>query len=1472
MFVFHRNRKKKILIKSENLINNSNILLNLENKENNESSFITIEKILINPENELNKIEKNLIKKRIELYEKESFKIESKIEIVKKIKTGLYLLIGTGILASTGILGVSAAGIASSGLSFLPGVESLFSFQIPLIILVSNSVIDDYSNSYIKDESILLSILKNTGKLSIKVFLSFYLPGYINHDSITDFLSTSFFLGITTNILNISENKINLEFDKFFYSKEEFEKQNLRLWIANKINSEENYELINEKILKKNNYSFNELNSIGYSMYYTNYDLKKITAMKNINENKNFINKMYQIAITTGLTAILMNLTTRILNKISGGIGDDLTKKLDSFGGEATYGYIVMNYLIRPIFNKYLSMALITGSITFINFIKKFKKKYYLNENQEKIMGDIMQERNKFNITFSYAWNFLWESLLITGQNISYQIINKIFNDIETTSFEYFQQFSINIQDEFTKQIESGTLTPVNAINAIINEKDSDFLMKKLGVNINEKNETIIKLEEKSQSSFFYDFFINTSAFISRHQWNTEVIDKHINNIIELEEQSEQRIKNRLNQNKPINNSDILFKNMEENINEIKNNLNNKNYDDCLNKIPIDKTTINYEEKGIINTIDNLIIKNEFNDILNSSKTYNEILNKIQFLYDNYKNIEMYNLNSLNNPLKTYMNIRDLIIEQQIKEGIIILEKDLNNLKIETENFMIDTMQINESINLYKKNVIDETNLWFKKAKTNEFTNNLSFSTDINFNFSISTIEEAQVNINKIKSSYIIYNQLHAKSLGPDSWKIDNKNLDKRLESDKPKGTNEEIYNYHVKKLKEELIEFNNYMSLSEENENLKNTNIIIPKNIKNLNDFSQAKKASIIGQRISWIIIDTMKSDDSIINGIENEKIAFLCLLFQNPLAYKQIKHNTEISDFIDLTSNNYESFRNLFIENKNLFYKELLASDSTFILKTNNFFNLLKWWGIEHNELETIKINKSISYSFKPDFFKLQKEYIENIEIKKYANPTIMLDLNKELNTQENKINYINQYSLGIKNWIKFFLNQNDAKEYISLLYKIQNNQNNISKNDIYKIDNLISRFQYDSKESILTLSKYNLELYVPYLLGLNLNDNRPSLIQFFGYEIMNINKVPENYSMINIENIVSTFKNYYEHVFGISLPNTSEIINDINVQNQFDLLKPTGEIYKLFQQDGKEILNRSLKEFNSKTSYDTGNPLTSYLSMFTAVIASCDVTKTTTNNMIKILKNFGEENVSDNSSINLSELSWKIIKENILEPIKNDEINENGMISENFKLNNNLTKLFNEILNGNISYLLQPNLFNNELLNITPELYRTIMFGRNEGLVRNLLNKYLHRISYSKMGFSTTLDSDYYKNFNSENFKSISGMNLSEEKYKEIWPNINILNNSLFGNSLNQNDISIFGMDEPYNSFINDQLLEFNKLTIGERILTIYNKTYIIPTISGEKILDFIDKKPITTTLLSSGIGLLMTKYSLKFLLSH
>ena len=565
--------------------------------------------------------------------------------------------------------------------------------------------------------------------------------------------------------------------------------------------------------------------------------------------------------------------------------------------------------------------------------------------------------------------------------------------------FETYFNFDSKYIKKITKKgyIFSGLIyTNVYEINYIFNSSSYD------------KSKTDFHLKKKNNKKYIKDNTsklndIDKELFMKKYEEDKE---KQKNKLSELKKEKNKKIKQteKDNLNKILSSIDLELSKLK---NDYKNNLlqiEKKHYSDLkLELDPIDKTK--KENKKIMQDImnknndilisKNVYLKHEFDR--NYSSLINDYNNRIDIKYDEIKNKELINnesINKIKSELKKLKSELKIIKRENIKLTIPINKKEKQ--KINTN------LSKNKSIKKNIRRIIDKINIklelfdyeLIENKSVTEFQINNIKNTLIKLILKLK--EFNLVNLNRYLNEYDNINNLSLisstnefkllinnslKYLSVDLSNLNNENMNligklMNLNFNKIKNikfeNNDDYKKKYKKKIKDLDDNFEKLNILMNEKRKIEKEKMIIfkGKNNENIKVDDMSKKTLSLLDKMNWVVIDpgvnsllTMLSNDektkmtysksNYINSTKRKKTLIQIQKIKNEkitkIENKLTKENLRLK-----TSNNYKTF-NEFVTLKMKIHNELTK------LYNDSRLNKLKWYSfINTKRTETNLINK--------------------------------------------------------------------------------------------------------------------------------------------------------------------------------------------------------------------------------------------------------------------------------------------------------------------------------------------------------------------------------------------------------------------------------------------------------------------------------------------------------------------------------
>ena len=702
----------------------------------------------------------------------------------------------------------------------------------------------------------------------------------------------------------------------------------------------------------------------------------------------------------------------------------------------------------------------------------------------------------------------------------------------------------------------------------------------------------------------------NNNNEIDKEEFGYELNQSSENNLSFNKDEKEKKIITKINKNGIFTSFDTSNNNC-----LVNNNTHNDEIDNEWNNPKINFDGISNISKAIStdgNLSEYVITANNNNNLkyyCNDQNMLNNIMNNNNLNNEQKKqknNIILSNNNQIENPSlinkKNDLNIKynNYILEnKKIKKSLILQQILLNEMKKEIENLKIEKTKIQNEFNIEKKNT--------KKEYENKLKNIIKEKDKL-----IDIIKNQKKEIN-------IINKLNNEK------KDEIEKLSKNIEK-----INDKNKNLNIEKEEEKFINDENYKNILTEKIN-------IIKELQNKN-------------------LDLIKEKD-----ILNLKIIQLSDKKQKELNNKN-QQNLNISNFIELIDNIYETFKKISINIKN-FYTNFSINDNNKIIFKNlkDYIDNINFDNNENISLMDKLVNINDFNNIMKSEIDLLLKYFKNIIIDNKNIINNNNDINNNLfNFENGQNNIINNNSINYKK----YLNAN--------LFKKISIKNNNFKNKKNYASFSTTNISENNKMFFRNNSNTNINNYK------NINENNDEIINFHNNGKMYNNSIYLKNNLLEKNSVV-----YKSNLYPF---NEEHSLNkSINDNNKFKL-NYNKIIYKILKGKERKYINinfnSKVKEVSDLIKNKGSNKLITANKLLTG-----EFSKNYRKLKLPRLKDFNVNNsinlypsISDKSG-NISSLSNNISNRNhvdsqILRPIYKHSSGINSFKNQNFTFENNPT----------------------------------------------------------------------------------------------------------------------------------------------------------------------------------------------------
>ena len=903
----------------------------------------------------------------------------------------------------------------------------------------------------------------------------------------------------------------------------------------------------------------------------TNYEMFIISAENSTEENKNFFDKKFIVAIIINNQCISTNNEKCVPTKITKENINVSLKQIDEIDfknypiplclfnitdndvitslkcPEKLQTSIIQNmildlYFFRPPAIKRPDK--IRGNIT----IKKWREndKFFIHE----LNGGICDVSDSFDSFCTTEMNstldlngILLNYFEIATTNITFDDDNSFYKIKNTTLIDVSKDFE-NV-DENSYEIVLNKI--ISKLNLKFKEEFSNEQFKilyKLSKNMTENERRNLNEKEKFSAE---EELVNVKHFggvktmiklKNEIKLNLESMKAMSNLIIDETEKEISNLKEFSNVGEVLNSLIILSKSGNEMLLELYKKIN-----ECFENFPL------FINDNITNLF-NIIVFNDLSEIFSFSvENVNfpvSILNESFILNENLE--KNYNEN-----------------ENEMKKNIENLNLNIKNF-FEKENFLVENIfkkieKLNEIL-LSSKSKISEISTYFSNYSSFSFVDVIRNSENVLMNFK----NEKKIIFDKIKNIFFLFENGIKNSIEKEEkiienllLKIENKNV--LINATQEQNENFKLNLQNVKKNINEIIKKNKEKIENEINLNFdfneKNYFEIIENSIKNANKFDN-------NEFYDKNYCETMK------NFKENFTKIFV---FMNKIKKEEFLLNENLNDFFNENFNDFQNEIENLIKNENENFLNDFNKIKNDFIKENNlneiFLNLTIFFSEETLENLLKIFNENFEFSLEKIQIEIEKnknlsfEYFEAIKNLSKENSYILKLLKKYKNDKTNIKNRIKQDDLYLyfQNFVDTINSKSITEGYLTKYFNYKNNfqesKNFLSndflnsiKNEYYKINKI--------KDSLNKIKNDDFFFDFPDLNFIDknikkINDFKEKLNKFFSEEKFNDFILPKiNEFKINklneIENINLNIENYHNEIKN----KTQKIQNDF--QNDF------------------------------------------------------------------------------------------------------------------------------------------------------------------------------------------------------------------------------------------------------------------------------------------------------------------------------
>ena len=855
--------------------------------------------------------------------------------------------------------------------------------------------------------------------------------------------------------------------------------------------------------------------------------------------------------------------------------------------------------------------------------------------------------------TTCYASHYVGYNVTSTNNHLNLQPINM---DNYTSNFDLLYY---NIYSQFSND--------VNSYNNILQQLSNPLeLLKENIINKNKNNNYLNGLTENIQSIINEKLGTNllTASYNYYKNEITQKLPTELNDILEYWK----------------NVYDKLYDDLNSNINSFESSINefplfssfyyalysqNLSYDYSYSIINQFKNDFNYTMKYYYNTI-----------LSKVNKTFSYILNNIPTNEKPFDEILIIRTNEIK---QSYNNLINQI--QASKNEILQLQKQLNTLKVNENDFFLSNSYIVQNIDNIKQQI------GIKIALITQLSNDNPKDTSEELFVARFYLENAQ-NGKQIKENYEPINKATFIDFQNDVyqdlikkiWEIDQKEL--------------------INNIKNVLINSNEQLSNSFKYEKEKYINILQEKIYK------EYYTKEDLDKQINEIYTNGLKNLDenskNVIYGYLNETL--------NKIKSHITNEASRLSNELTSYSNNYNLIINRLNNYKNIIYNKFY---STILSVVNNFYSQVK--KIFYEDYIVKYLDEYQNSAVNNEDFKQCNFLNMSFNLKEIVSENIIIIIEEYKNLTTNQIDFLNKKKIQELDELFSFNNlQNTINNEIDSIYESQLlpilkkeaiynsgdegiSDYDLSSNIIDDIDNIINQKIGQTKEVIENMKGNNY-----------LEENF---------------QIPPDFSLVKIEefkNIVTKFKSFNETYRSQELKEFKNLVLE-NVKNNFKII-----IDNFVPSFGKDYFDRILK-YNeiqkiqglyNNLKYSLTETITYYISLCIIQInagSSIQLPEDiklkilTLNNLDATIKSKNEQVISSlNSKI---DEFFKNTKNYIVEKYIN-EMKIDPNIQLNFK--DNIRIIIEEILDGN-RYIFENeymNMMNNFIKNPFIEQYKTTL----------------------------------------------------------------------------------------------------------------------------------------------------------------
>lgn len=1396
-----------------------------------------------NTKEEIEKVRNEISQKYIQFYRDNVQQMQSNIDWAWRVKSGLYLLGGASLLIST----------------------TGFPVPVYFVIVATSTVGTLVDDIIIRGKPVLVAILENIASLSLNILFTQTLPNEIlssfARDSLLSKPLTYFGIGVITTMFSRIQQSRNviITIERLLLSNEVLEEIRIREYVRRRIDGNRNFGYFIERSIRDNKiaplqdigYSMQELTEIATRLRSSGYRLTDVIGKYDPIEfqtrNKGFMQRMYQIAITSGLTNAILNTIIQIQKE--SGLQENIGRQF-LIAGSTRFTDITWHQLVKPVATRIIANLFLTSGFSVYTLLQNLKRKIPITSREERAFRNEYLEKISNNIAFRYAWNFLWESSTVSNVIILNQIIGAKLNIPAFYTASYFQGFSLAIEDQFSEQMKIGTILPEKAIKLAGENYEID------------KDIEMIDLQNKASERLGFGFFISETALLARREWTIKVLTKEIDIVNKISLVLNERIK----QQEQL---DVEIQDLRNKIDTFSKLYTNGFYNDLLQQLPSDiynrvQPIYNEMNPNVLSRItavppsfqefsrqiqeiisspeyppvaeefvDNIIAKSDGLDSfwknLGSSSIHNnagiqELKGGLFWIAPFYRNADS---------MKAYIEL-----EGELINYFGTLKEELNKKIKELGQLQRDNQDIARSRNLYQDSVLERTRKWYESAKDDQILQGI-FDPNFSIGFQPSSISQAENLLQRANKALLDYKTI--RGLSNDFPKI--QDLFTRNPSEIPQGDAIQKFQYHADVLERELQEFDGFSS--EQGVNVSTLDAgFIPLDVLDDSSWISYQKSILVGKRLSLAFIDSYPIET--LSDADNQRIAFLLILYRNPIMYKRIM---EKNFNLDWFNNPIGTFHKDILQDANQVFKTLdsIADNQVPILVS--FLEKIRFWGVEH--VATVR-NLDLDPRVEKTFGKIIPILEDEVKLRESGNAIKILKLEEDVDTMQ----YIREYKQGIYDWIRFSSERPDAQRFVPVLYKVALNQP-ISIEEESIADEIVSRFKEDAKIMIWRLASIKAEFMIPYLVG-NREGSAPSLMQRLAFLIQENRGSGFNPPLIWLNNVQESYSNYLYSVFGIRNNMIPEsLMMDTQIQNVLEFAKLSGTFFDVANISPRELAEVEKNEFNLEDRRNEGDPTTTLMSMWMAALGS--VSKD--GKIIQDISNIVGKKTSTDCSINLGELVWKLQKRDVLPRVQSEDV-VGGMLKPSLRKATDLTKILISVVKG------EPEIVVSKKFEEDNEILRTIVYGRSGSLVRYYNDRYLQRILYSQNFVTTQLNEYYYGNLQTEYLKRFIPDPITAERFKYYATSFNELQRAIFG-SLSDEKYVTFGVtQEPFNDIVEDNIIEPFQSSLTDRFLQRWNSIVVLPSwenarLGRDSVISFLN--PGNWSFSSIFVGATVVKYT-------